>query len=279
MKYQAQDARSAGQELLGAMQEVLTHLTGQGDGPSAPDLCEEMAAYAWSGVLPGACDTTLDERMHEICVVDELLAGSFINPTGDGLLSDDSRNLLKHVITAATARKTMDEGHDMTIEQLAALAGVTERTVRGATSSTNPDPLPITKDGHWTYIRAEDALAWLSNRSDFQPTQNRAGAPSIETLSGARPMGEIWQHWRQTAGHSIDDLARELKWKKLQTSAYMQLEQCVITDETIDLSPSFWRDLARCLDAADPDSVAALTYQRLLVDFARQRTQVELALQ
>src|SRR5690606_5703926 len=148
------------------------------------------------------------------------------------------------IVKAASARKDMDDGEPVTIEQLAALGRVTERTVRGATSTTNPNPLPITKDGHWTYIQAGDALGWLSNRSDFRPTQKRLGTPSTAALKGLQSVGDLWRQWRQAAGLSVEELSQQLGWSAAQASTYTLLEQDRATRESIELSPTFWRVLA-----------------------------------
>src|SRR5690606_29673536 len=113
----------------------------------------------------------VEELIHELCVIEEVLRGNFMTASGDNLLAAPSRTFIQRVLTAAFARSNVDRGTPVTIEQLAALARVTERTVRAATSTTNPNPLPITKDGHWTYIEARDARAWLSARRDFRPTR------------------------------------------------------------------------------------------------------------
>lgn len=277
MKMDPAEGRFAGEELVDAVAEVLAELKGEGDAPPAPQLFEEMAAYAWSGVVPGPDENTLEDRMHELCVAENLLAGDLMNSAGEDLVSADSRKLILGIITAATARKNIDDGEPVTIEQLAALGRVTERTVRGATSTTNPNPLPITKDGHWTYIQAGDALGWLSNRSDFRPTQTRLGAPSTAPLKGLQSVGALWRQWRQAAGLSVDALAERLGWNAAQASTYSALEQDRSSRESIELSPAFWRDLASSLGAVDPDGVADLTYQRILLDYARKRTQDELS--
>lgn len=276
MKNDPTAGRLAGEELVEAVAMVLAELKGEGDPQPAPQLFEEMAAYAWSGVLPGPEETALEDRMHELYVVESLLAGELVNAAGERLVSAASQKLMLGITTAATARKNIDEGEPVTIEQLAALGRVTERTIRGATSTTNPNPLPITKDGHWTYIQAADALGWLSNRSDFRPTQKRPGTPSTAALKGLQSVGDLWRQWRQAAGLSVDELAERLAWSAAQTATYTELEQERTTRDSIELSPAFWRDLGSLLGAADAEGVAGLTYQRVLLDYARQRTLDEL---
>lgn len=277
MQNEIQMARRAGEELVQAVTQTLAELTGQRDSPPAPDLCAELAAYAWEGTPPGPSETSLQERLHEIAVLVELLGGTLITPAGDSLMSPESASLIIRLANAATARDNIDEGDTVTIEQLAALARVTERTVRGATSTTNPDPLPIIKVGHWTYIEAKDALAWLSKRRDFQPTQKRERTPNVMSFRAAQPVGALWHQWRSAAELSIEELAQRLQWDSEQISSYRQLEEGATKRGSLDLSPTFWRDLALSLGATQPEEVARLTYQHVAQEYARQRVTAELA--
>ena len=201
----------------------------------------------------------------------ELLGGFLMSPAGENLVSKETVEFVKRVANAANARHSLDEGHALTIEWLAALANVSDRTIRSATSSSNPNAIPITKDGHWTFIEAPHASEWLSGRKDFVPTQRPDNRPTTTGLIRAAQPGDAWKEWREARGLTIGDLARKLGWTSGQAAAYQQIESGIPDDDMLTLLPAFWHALAAHLDSEDPGAVAALTYRKLATAYADWR--------
>lgn len=263
-------ATRASTELTGAVETVLRTLRGEESSPDLESLLQHLADYAWSGIS-SADPNWIPTLLHDICVPADLLTGSLVSAAGDELVSKDTIEFVKHVQNAANARSTIDEGNPITIEWLAALANVSERTIRTATSPSNPNAIPITKEGHWTYIEAPHALEWLSSRKDFVPTQRPDNRPVTTGLLRAARPGDAWKEWRESRSLTTADLARELGWTTAQTSAYEKLESATSDEDMLILLPDFWRHLAAHLKSEEPDAVAALTYRQLAAAYADWR--------
>ncbi len=262
-------AAHAAAEVVSAVTTVLEALKGEGDALPINELLELLSDYAWLGVTDGP-DQVLG-YLHDISVAVELLKGSLITPSGDPLVSRDTVELIDRITNAAHARYNLDEGEAVTIEWLAALARVSERTIRSATNSKSPNAMPITKDGHWTFIEAPHALEWLSGRSDFKPTQIADHRPRTATLANSMHMHETWKKWRESQNISIDELSREMEWSQDQTSSYRLFEAGSTGQVALSLAPAFWRKLAARFDSAESSDVAALTYRRLAAAYGEWR--------
>ena len=258
------------QELIRALEKILAQFQGKGDGPALPDLLSEMAAYAWKGETAATCEHWLDERVNELCTCDELLRGNFMSASGDELFPDNSRSLIKRLVEAVHARKAIDEGNEVTTEGLAALANVSERTIRAATNANSANPVPIVKKGHWTTIEAKHALAWLSRRNDFIATRNVLEKPDAGALTLFTEPGSMWKRWREFQGLTVDDLASRLDWTTTETAAYNAVE-AGNGAKPDDLSPVFWAALAKQLGAEDAEAVAAQTYRLIATAYINAR--------
>lgn len=265
----------AGEDLIEASETVLALLKGESGARDVKMLFEDLAFYAWSGVTDEN-PNWIEERLHEACVPVELLRGNLVDPTGTELITKDTVGFINRLVNAAHARKAIDEGGQVTIEWLAALANVSERTIRSATNASNPYAMPISKSGHWTFIEAPDALQWLSRRNDFVPTQTPDPRPRAAVLRRASRFGEAWKSWRESAALTIDDLASALGWSGEQASLYHGVESGAISDDSMTLSPHFWRELALHLRSEEPDEVAATTYRSLAAEYATWRLQNEI---
>ncbi|SDD96637.1 helix-turn-helix domain-containing protein [Aquimonas voraii] len=110
--------------------------------------------------LAGKLKFDLSERVGEFGDASELIGGN------------TATDIVKWTVAGFMARGKLDWlGDPLTIEELAALARVSEKTLRMAANPKNPGALMITKQGHRTVITIEDALEWLSRRPDFVPTR------------------------------------------------------------------------------------------------------------
>lgn len=258
----------AAAEIIGAADVVAATLRGERDVPSLGHLLEEARLYAWSGI-PGR--THALDLLHELSVPDELLGGNLVTPLGDDLVSRETRDLVRRIVNASHARHDIDEGESVSIERLAALAGVTERTIRAATNPKHPNAVPITKDGHWTFIEAPHALKWLSQRKDFVPTQGTDNRPRTAVLASSLTAGEAWKKWREAAGLEIGTLAERLGWSAGQARTYESVEADTPGLNWLDLAPGFWRTLAEHFESTEAAEVAALTFRKLAAAYADRR--------
>lgn len=268
-------ASNAARNLIEAVEMVLSTLKGETSAPNLTTLFEDLALYAWSGVMPEGPDW-IDERLHEASVSVELLRGNLMDSMGTDLMARDTIDFINRLVNAAHARKSIDDGGQVTIEWLAALAKVSERTIRSATNASNPNAMPIIKDGHWTFIEAAHALQWLSRRNDFVPTQAADNSPRSGDLQRALQPGDVWLKWRQSRNVTIDDLCADLGWSAEQAALYARIESGSLGDDSLTLSPQFWRDLALHLGSKEPGDVAAATYRSLAATYADWRLQNDL---
>lgn len=260
---------SSATELIDAVEEVLATLKGDRETHDIRSLLEYLSLYAWSGVTPDPIDVR--DLLTEVCVAGEVLAGSLIDASGSDLVSRETVEHINRIQKAAQARNDLDQGDAITIESLAVLAGVSERTIRAATNSKNPNAIPITKDGHWTLIEAPHALKWLSGRSDFVPTQGADSRPRIAALAGSLDVGAAWKKWRESRKVAIEKLTEELAWSADQTASYSAIESGTAGEAYLALSPTFWRQLAEHFESLEPSEVAALTFRRLAGAYADWR--------
>lgn len=263
-------ATQASVEITDAVDTVLRTLKGDETSPDLESQLHYLIDYAWSGVSDADPNWILG-LLHDICVPSELLKGNLMTPAGDVLVSRETAEFVKRVANAAAARYALDEGNQVSIEMLAALANVSDRTIRTATSSSNPNAIPITKDGYRTYIEAADALEWLSARKDFVPTQRPDNRPTTTGLIRASRSGDAWKEWREAAGLTVEGLARELGWTFDQAATYQLIEFGTPDDDMLTLLPAFWHGLAAHLGSEDPVAVAALTYRQLANAYADWR--------
>lgn len=259
----------AAEELLRAVGTINAALAGEGGSFGIATVLEVLSQYAWAGVTPTA--PALDDLLHEASVAVELLRGSLISPAGDELMPCESKDVILRAVTAAQARRDLENGEDISIEALATLARVSERTIRAATSSKNPNAIPIRKDGHWTYIRAPHALEWLASRSDFVPTQVGASRPQVPALMSAVHVGRAWKSWREGQSIDLEDLARVMGWNEAQADAYRQIEAERPSEAYLLLTPEDWRRLAEHLGAEQAAELASQSYLRVVNEFATWR--------
>lgn len=194
----------------------------------APLLASIAFDYAWLGKAPGDA--------HSEDLVTDLLAIAQFFSVDTGMDAHDrswpyaviegmpSNEILVSVCRAAYARWAIANDHSVSLPDLAALARVSEKTIRMAANPKNPGALKTTKQGNRTVVEADDALAWLSKRSDFRPTDTttvdasgallsvpeqlkntRAAAERTNRFATALATAEIplasWLHVEDGAGH------------------------------------------------------------------------------
>lgn len=166
----------------------------------APLLASIAFDYGWLGKAPRAG--------HIDDLVTDLLAIAQFFSVDTGLDAHDrswpyaviegmpSNEILVSVCRAAYARSAIANDHVVSLPELAALARVSEKTIRMAANPKNPGALKTTKQGNRTVVEPGDALAWLTRRPDYRPTDtSNIGASGAllavpEQLKTARVVAE-----------------------------------------------------------------------------------------
>lgn len=278
------DAEVLVHDLTEALRLIIATITGKEvvfvDGPNPPltDLAAtagDLAAYAWEGEWNHE-PIRLDESLHEIGTIAELLPANFMLPDGSMLFGDEQKLALNRIINAAHARKHLDEGHELTIEWLAALAGVAEKTIRAATSRSAANPIPVDNRKHRAWIKAADALAWLSRRPDFKPTRFRADGPGQPLINDPATLAETCKSWLQHAGMSPDSLEAELDWATPTADALRAIIHRKPEAAFEALSPALLKQFSARTGMPQPDEFARQAYRLLAITHAESLARSEL---
>ena len=231
-----------------------------------------LATYAWDGTWSGN-DNNLLDALSELSTAAEATRGMFMLPDGSELYSQEEAANLLLLQTAATARRELNEGESIRVEDLAALAGIAEKTVRMATNPKSSNPLQVTKQGHWTLITASDALAWLERRGDFKPTRMDTATPLLTTLSD---LAEAIKERMARLGKTLQATAREVHFNKSTAAALEKLLASPTESDGTGLKPSQLKALADVLEFGDPVAFATKAYQLLAIAAADREIQREL---
>lgn len=81
--------------------------------------------------------------------------------------SDDSKDVFSQILLAAEARLALDSGEDLSIDQVAALAGMERRSIQNALSRKDESGLKSNAAG---MVAHGEALRWLGARRNFIET-------------------------------------------------------------------------------------------------------------
>lgn len=260
-------------ELCMATQGVLAALTGVEAPPTAAEPFivfkgELLAEYAWQGEAMG--EDEVSEALHELGTAVELSRGNFMLPGGTDLFHTESREAIEAVVEAASARSSLDHGVAIRVEGLAALARVAVKTVRSAMNPKNANAIPVTKDGHWAWIEASEALAWLSRRNDWVPTGGRlqnTRSPLIASLVAAR----------EAAALDIDQVGARIGRGPGLLEGYTSLESGRLAEAYLHLQPKDLEIIAQAVGLADPQQFARTVYRELALAHADSVSATQLA--
>ena len=135
-----------------------------------------LADYAWEGIWFGN-EVSLEEALTEACTIERILeSGTPLDPYGEPCIDSGSLATLGKILKAAFARNELDRSDGaLSLEQMAMLANVTDKTIRMAANPKLENHLKTENDGRRTFVYCEDARAWLQRRS---PPLNLRRRPS-----------------------------------------------------------------------------------------------------
>jgi len=226
-------------------------------------LTTRIATYAKEGIWPASQNDFMD-ALTDFEVSAELLKGRegpcLFGPDQVARMPEHSAAVLLEVLTSAQARLAIDRGSNITVPMLAALAGVSEKTVRMASNPNNDRPLKTVKEGAATFIQPDDALEWLGRRGDFRPTRYFVSEGSRPQLTTFLALSTHLQAVRTERGESVDTLAEALGWSIATSAAYERLDKISAPSDLANFQPCHLAQLARHLDIHEPVDFARETY-------------------
>ena len=163
---------------------------------------------------------------------------------------DANWEALPNLYAATSARLDLDMGESLSIEDLAILADMSERSVRNAVSASGDAQLRITKIGNSEWVDNDEARRWLAMRRGFVPTrfENISGeiGQHPEALTSLYDLGNFI-HLRWSAlGKTPEMVHQELEWSETR---FDYLNGLTGTPQHID--PRDCADLARSLQVSE----------------------------
>lgn len=204
----------------------------------------------------------------------QFIFGSLPEVTWDGdvFKPGTSQGICKMIVNAYEARSKLYEyvlsGEDavLTVNQMALAANMTERAVRNAISSKGSDRLETCLDRGRVAVKAEVAIAWLTNRRNFQPFVINPSDSSWWPVFKSSPekLSGSMLHWRPAL---LCGLMHRLALAKFSTAEHtaaaanveLQAVQSLF-DGALPTDEAFLRAIGQVLNF-DPDE---------LVDIVRQ---------
>lgn len=192
-----------------------------------------------SGVWSGTSDQ-LDAFCRDLEPILALMnTGALVDQMETLLLNPDAERVVRDIILKMWARKALDVGQGIDLPQLARLSGLTEKTIRMAAihRKRGAQDIPTYKEGTRTWVKASDALRWLSKRTQFKPTQIR-GPGSVIDLEPktALQLARLLEALRTKTGLSQETVAAQIGLTAAQVSSYTELEGGWWSEELPDVS-------------------------------------------
>jgi hypothetical protein len=243
-------------------------------------LVRALYHFAWEG-LWYSDEAALLDALHESGPLNELLAAHLILADGTEIITDEDRASLQTMITAAVARYTLLEGDDLSIDQLAALARVAEKTVRMAANpklenSLKTDAGPANR----TYVKAEAALEWLRRRKDFRETRLDANVDGQPAIRSPEDLAHVCSLFRKNADLSVAQLRKQLGWSARETLAYQNMESGQLDEKSNAFSPTSLVALASTLAIPDArrfaqDAIQVIVTAQAKAEIVRRLEELE----
>ena len=159
---------------------------------------------------------------------------------------------LEALAVRARARVSLDEGESLSLTDIAALAGMNERSVRNATTATGEGKLSLNDTG---YVTNEEARRWLDGRRNFTATQRRSLPRDLSKLPDFLEAVEIPHFvatriqalsatWGELGKYEVNPLLVEAGRRAGLSRERME----AVTQLPLDIRPSECQGLARLLE-------------------------------
>lgn len=219
--------------------------------------------YAWQGRLPRhlhPCDMVVDLATAAAFFrlpleIETFDSEDFSYAQFKGL---SSAEVLTAVADAAYGRWAISEGYPVSIDQLAALARVSEKTLRMAANPRFPGALQTSKVGTRTVIEYGAAEAWLTRRPDFIRTEE-AGAGAEDLRGDTSALARFLAGERTKLGPAA--FKRALAGSKFPATTWSTLEQDRFEPALPGLDAASLLSLGKSLAMQSPSEFAAWVLQ------------------
>lgn len=236
--------------------------------------------FAWEG-LWYSDEAALLDVLHETGPLNELLDAHLILADGTEIIADEDRASLQTMITAAVARYALLQGDDLSIDQLAALARVADKTVRMAANPKLENALK-TEAGpaNRTYVKAEAALEWLRRRKNFRETRLDANVDGQPAIRSPEDLAHVCSLFRKNADLSVSQLRKQLGWSAREALAYQNMESGQLDEKSNAFSPMSLVVLANALAVPDArrfaqDAIQVIVTARAKAEIIRRLEELE----
>ena len=146
----------------------------------------------------------------------------------DGAIDPEAGSSVFQVLEIFIARVKLELDHEvMELKELAAIAGLAEKTVRMAAIGQDKNPDLVTfKDGSRTYVKPEEASRWLSTKNtNYRPinwSEDRF-LPPVDPKN-VDELGPYLRVLRENTNLSTAELGSRLGWEVNTVRAYETLE-------------------------------------------------------
>lgn len=239
-----------GRELPASMDELVA-LPGQEDKTGIIErILDAIPKLVDEGLWDvNACDLGADAELFlRGCA--ELLETVFFRENTANMHGDFSDEFL-HIIKIAHARARLDfDLADSSIEEIALLAGMNERSVRNALYADGAEKLVADNTGH---VATEEAVRWLSQRRNFKATRfynSRVDSQDFSELDSSNDLLGfiVWQAKRLDITPAIFAEVTEGEWSEKEATMFLDTERGFLRDGIFLLdSPGILMNLARLL--------------------------------
>lgn len=182
--------------------------------------------------------------------------GCFLDRLGQDLIDPTAIEIIEMVYKAAEARAViighdLYAGNDIRLDCLAALAGVSVKTLRNAASNAGPNQLKTMKKGAATVISAPVALAWLRSRPGFKESQV-GEAPNLESYTDINQLGLHLATICNQANMSVESLVSDLQLSQQQALDLQTLIDKKNTDLLEHLNAPIFAAIGKYLKFQNP---------------------------
>jgi len=209
-----------------------------------------------TGEWPGTLDE-LRSAQRTLAPFMHLLDVPLVDPYEMPILLEEDETVLRQALRAFDARVELLFRGWLSFKELAALSGLSEKTVRMAATGRDHNPeLATYKEGATTRVAAKEAERWLRTRASYRPTRilNRTEALDPEPAN-ALQLATLLKDLRTRVGLSISEVIALIGLASEANADLDALEQAWWTPDQVNVAlfdlPVLTR-LAQVLQVSEP---------------------------